>query len=319
MTLPDGLYAAGVAALALGVDLLVGDPQGWPHPVRLIGAGLDRLETLADRAAPQTAPSRRKLFGAACVLLMAGGSWFAARTLCGLPAAGGLLALYLAYAGLSLGGLLAEARKAEELIESGDLKAARKAVGMLVSRETGHLDAAALRRALAETTAENVNDGFTAPFFYLVIGGPALLWAYKAVSTMDSMWGYLTPRYKDLGLACARTDDVLAFIPARLTALAFMAAAVLAGRGEKGMFRRIRRDAAKSKSPNAGWPMAAGAWTAGASMGGRAVYFGQASEKPVLGPPGVPWNRERLALLRRLSLAASLGLASCLMLVRSFL
>jgi len=183
--LPDGLHPAGLAVLALLLDLLLKDPQGWPHPVRLIGAGLDRLEDLAKRLAPWDAPFRRKLFGAASVLIMAGGAFLAARFLCGLPVLGSFAALYLGYAGLSLGGLLAEARKAEALIDSGDLAAARRAVGMLVSRETGSLDAEELRRALAETTAENVNDGFTAPFFYLVLGGPPLLWAYKAVSTTD--------------------------------------------------------------------------------------------------------------------------------------
>lgn len=295
------------------LDLLLCDPPGWPHPVRLIGGALDRLERLADRVAPPVAPGRRRLFGALSVLALAGTSWLSVAALCRIPVLGWLCALYFSYAGLALGGLLREAKKAAALLDAGNLPAARVAVGMLVSRETGDLPEEALRRALAETTAENINDGFVAPFVYLILGGPPLLWAYKAVSTMDSMWGYKTERFRDLGQACAQADDLLAYLPARLCAFSLWAAARITGVRRSGLFSLILADAGKTASPNAGWPMAAAAWICGGSMGGPDRYFGRVIEKPRLGPAGGNWDAARLSSLFRLCRRACLGLAAALL------
>ncbi|MBG3878297.1 cobalamin biosynthesis protein, partial [Desulfovibrio oxamicus] len=212
------------------------------------------------------------------------------------PWLGALVAVYFAWAGLALGSLLREGRRTLHAIEHGTLDEARTAVSMLVSRDTAQLDRPDLRRALAETLAENFNDGFVAPFFWLLLGGPAALWAYKAVSTMDSMWGYRTDRWRDLGRACARLDDVLAWLPARLAVffLWLSAPLVLAGKGARGGpggthggwqgFGPMARDARSMESPNAGWPMSAAAWLHGAPMGGPTPYFGAVKHKPVLGP-----------------------------------
>lgn len=293
------LYAAGVV-----LDRFVGDPPGWPHPVRLLGAGLDVLE----RHAP-AAPFVRRLYGAACVLGLAALSFVAVDVLCALPLFGALATVYFVYAGLALGGLVREGRTVLALLESGDLPGARRAVGFLVSREAADMDAAAVRRAVAETVSENFNDGFVAPLFYLVLGGPELMWAYKAVSTMDSMWGYRTARFRDLGRFAARADDVAAYLPARLSALALVAAGRLSGRRVPGVLSRIRREARAMQSPNAGWPMAAAAWMCGAGMGGPAVYFGRAVDKPRLGPAG-QWDGPHLRRLFTLVSRAGAGLAA---------
>lgn len=302
--------------LAVILDLVLGDPPGWPHPVRLIGLGLEGLERLANRIAPPGRSGPRRLFGALTVLAVAGASWLAVAVLCRIPAFGLLCALYFSYAGLALGGLMREAKNAAALLDAGDISAAKIAVGMLVSRETAGLSELDLRRALAETTAENINDGFAAPFFYLILGGPPLLWAYKAVSTMDSMWGYKTERFRDLGQACARTDDLLAYLPARLCALALLATARIMGVRRSGLFSQIRADAGKTASPNAGWPMAAAAWVCGGSMGGPDSYFGRRIEKPLLGPASGAWDAIRLAFLFRLCLRSCLGLAAALFLLQ---
>ncbi|KUG30059.1 adenosylcobinamide-phosphate synthase [hydrocarbon metagenome] len=288
---------------AVLLDRLFGDPPGWPHPVRLIGAALTRLEAVAPPS-----PLPRRLFGAAATLALAGGSALVVHLLVALPGVGGLAALYFAYAGLALGSLLREGQAVLTLLEAGDLPEARRALAGLVSRDTSRLDALAVRRALAETVSENFNDGFVAPLFFLVLGGPALMWAYKAVSTMDSMWGYRTPRFRDLGWFCARADDAAAFVPARLSALALVAAGWCMGRRLPGVGRCIRRDAGTMASPNAGWPMAAAAWMCGAAMGGPAVYFGRAVDKPRLGPRG-GWDGPHLRLLFRLVSRAGMGLA----------
>jgi len=208
--------------LATVLDLLLGDPSRMPHPVRLIGRWLDWLEAHARQWRLGL-----KASGALCVALTAGSAWALVEFLTGLRFIGMFASLYFAYAGLALGQLLAEGRDALELMEEGNLAEAREAVGMLVSRDTSGMDEPELRRTLAETLSENLCDGYVAPLFYLVLGGPALLWAYKAVSTMDSMWGYRTERFRDLGWAAARADDVLAFVPARLTALLLLGAGAL--------------------------------------------------------------------------------------------
>lgn len=286
--------------LAVGLDLALADPLWLPHPVRAIGAGYAALDALADRLGLRT-----RLFGVCCVALVAAASggvvWLAGR----IPGIDFLCAIYFAYAGLALGGLWREGRKAAALLTKNQVEAARTVVAGLVSRDVTGLDAAGLWRALAETVAENANDAFVAPFFWLAVAGLPGLWAYKAISTADSMWGYRTPRYRDLGWFGARADDVLAWLPARITTLGMWIASRIMGLGRGVRFDDVAADAKKSASPNAGWPMAAAAWLCGASMGGPSVYFGQLVRKPALGPVGRPWDAKRFAMLLRLVLFAS--------------
>jgi len=284
-------------AMALVLDLLLGDPRRLPHPVRLIGRWLDWLEPRA-----RGLKLGLRLSGVLAVLVTTGLSYAAVHFLMELKWAGMVFMLYFAYAGLALGELLDSAKDALELLEDGNIEEAREAVGMLVTRTTNDMDAPALRRTLAETVSENFCDGFVAPMFYLVLGGPALLWAYKTVSTMDSMWGYKTERFRELGWAAARADDLLAWIPARLTALLLLLVGVLLRLNWREAKERFRADAATMESPNAGWPMAACAWLMQGSMGGQAQYFGEAKWKPILGPEGQEWTLEKLKKMFRLVL-----------------
>ncbi len=337
-----GLLA--VPPLALLLDLWLGDPRGLPHPVCGVGRLLRRAEATARRYAdglPEgERPAALRRAGVLAVMAVAGGVALVVWGLMRLPVLrpwlGALVAVYFAWAGMALGSLLREGRRTLHAIEHGTLDEARTAVSMLVSRDTAQLDRPDLRRALAETLAENFNDGFVAPLFWLLLGGPAGLWAYKAVSTMDSMWGYRTDRWRDLGRACARLDDVLAWLPARLSALFLWLSAPLVlkdgGHGGWPGFAPMARDARSMESPNAGWPMSAAAWLHGASMGGPTPYFGVVKHKPVLGPrpdanaggaagvdasgltpaPATAWDAERLeGLLRHLRMAG-LAAAGCL-------
>ncbi len=290
--------------LAFIVDLLLGDPERLPHPVRLIGRFLDWLEAHARHWVLGLKGS-----GILCVLLTTGLTWAVVEFLTELRFIGLLFGLYFAYAGLALGELIDEGRDALEYLEEGDLEQAREIIAGLVSRDTADLDEAGLRRTLAETMSENLCDGFTAPLFYLILGGPALMWAYKAVSTMDSMWGYKTERFRDLGWAAARADDILAYIPARLTALFLLAAGAVLRLPWREAARHIPAEARTMDSPNAGWPMSTCAWLLEGSMGGPAVYFGEPKMKPELGPRGQEWSLEKLKKLFRLMVfAALLGL-----------
>lgn len=298
------LSSAGELVLFIVVivlDLWLRDPHDWPHPVRFLGWCAHGLEGLARKT---SLPLRLSgLICTAVLVLLAGGISYA--LLC-LPLVGSICWVYLGYTGLALGSLLGEAALVHSLLARGELQEARHRLSLLVSRDTQHMTTEEVAKGLAETVSENLCDGFVAPFFYFVLGGPVFLWAYKAASTLDSMWGYKTPEYKDFGWAAARLDDLLAFVPARLTALAFVLVGSLQGMYVPGLRDRIGQDARKSASPNAGWPMAAAAWLVGASMGGRAQYFGKAVDKPVLGPYGQSWDISRCALLNRLTLHAGL-------------
>jgi adenosylcobinamide-phosphate synthase len=290
--------------LAVALDFIFGDPQHLPHPVRFIGRWLEWLEPRA-----RNWKLNLRMAGRASVLLTVALTALAVHLLSEIRYIGMIFAVYFAYAGLALGELIDDGRDALDLIEAGDLDGAREAVGMLVTRETDRMDAAELRRTLAETVSENLSDGFFGPLFYLVLGGPVLMWIYKAVSTMDSMWGYKTEEYGELGRAAARTDDLLSWIPARLTAFFLLVTGWLLRMPWREAKRNLAADARKMESPNAGWPMATCAWLLEGSMGGPAVYFGEAKWKPNLGPQDREWTPEKLKNLFRLAVfAAFLGL-----------
>ncbi len=302
-TLPLNLALLVFLLGCVGLDLLFGDPQGWPHPVRLIGRGLDLCEKWV-RGVGIPLRLGGQIALVVMVVLCAGSVWL----LTSLPLVGELAGLYLGSAGLALGCLLRECGIVLELVESGQLGQARRHLGGLVSRDTAEMNASEILRSLGETLAENFNDGFVAPFFWLALCGPIGLWAYKAVSTMDSMWGYRTERFEALGNAGAKADDLLAWIPARLSAVCIWLAGMMTLRFTS--FGALVRDAEKMESPNAGWPMSAAAYVVGVSMGGPTRYFGQMKEKPLLGPTGQEWTPGKIRQMRKvLALAAALHVA----------
>lgn len=279
-------FAFIVPFLAVVLDALFGDPHSFPHPVRYIGNALDLFEASARRVKLDL-----RIAGWVALLLFSAAAWGTSEYLMAIPYLGFIVAVYLGYAGLALGCLVRESRRVASLLDTGDLPGAREALSMLVSRDTATLDPIGIRQTLAETVSENLNDGFVAPMFYLVIFGPGGLWAYKVVSTMDSMWGYKTERYKDLGFAAAKTDDVLAYVPARLTAWLMLLVGKKQGLNYATAKMNFAHDARAMESPNAGWPMAAAAWLFGGQMGGETSYFGKIKNKPGLGPKGQVWNK----------------------------
>jgi adenosylcobinamide-phosphate synthase len=177
-------------------------------------------------------------------------------------------------------------------LAAGEVELARRALAMIVGRDTAELDQEGILKACIETVAENASDGVIAPLFYLFLGGPILALLYKAASTLDSMVGYLDDRYRQLGWASARLDDLLNLLPARLTAALMVLAALLLGFDARQGVRMVRRDARKHKSPNAGYPEAAAAGVLGIQLGGPAVYLGQRMEKATLGDSQGPITLE---------------------------
>jgi adenosylcobinamide-phosphate synthase len=225
---------------------------------------------------------RRRAKGAAMLLLVAGGAALAGGAV-------GLLPLAPLWETLAAAILLAQRSLAQHVAAVADglrrgLPEGRRAVAMIVSRDTAAMDEAATARAAIESGAENLSDGVIAPAFWFAVGGLPAMLAYKAINTADSTVGYLTPRHRAFGWASARADDLSNWIPARLTALLILLAC--APRRLPALWPQVRRDAALHRSPNAGWPEAALAPVLGVALAGPRAYDGRMEDFPWVNPPG---------------------------------
>jgi|Deesub1362B_J571_1020462.scaffolds.fasta_scaffold00199_39 adenosylcobinamide-phosphate synthase len=280
-----------VMFLALGIDLAMGELPLAVHPVRLTGKATEGLQ----RRLPGNFSG-----GLALLVAVAGGAWLSAWALEALLKGGALEGLVLALAlssTFSLRGLLEAARKVEQLLRD-DLQGARQALKALVGRDTQGLDEEGVLRATLESLAENASDSVVAPLFYYALGGLPLAMLYRAVNTLDAMVGYR--HYGAFGLASARADDVLNFIPARATALLLALLSPLLGLSARQGLRCLLRDGGKHPSPNSGRPMAALAGALGVRLGGPARYQGQWVEKPLINPAGRKAKAEDLSRALRL-------------------
>lgn len=286
------------------LDLLIGDPKGWPHIVRGIGSVISFLEK-------HFYTIRNKFLGGLLLVIL---------TLIissGIPLALLLLSwrispwLYLAvdtslvWQILSVRSLSRETLPVYDALEAGDLPGARKAVSMVVGRDTQNLNETDTIRAAVETVAENTSDGVASPLFYILLGGAALGCFYKAANTMDSMIGYHTERYEQFGKAAARLDDILGYLPARICSISMALASGMAGYDMKNAFRIRHRDASLPKSPNAGQCESVMAGALHIRLGGDACYFGQLVQKPCLGDSDRPIEREDILRSHRILKATS--------------
>ncbi len=184
---------------------------------------------------------------------------------------------------LAMKDLASESTKVQKALEAGDLEKARKQVSRIVGRDTENLTAGGVTRAAVETVAENFSDGVIAPLLCMLVGGAPLALTYKAINTMDSMVGYKNEKYVNFGRGPARLDDAANWIPSRISAFLWMAAAGLTGNSAKGAFRIWKRDRRKHASPNAGQTEAACAGSLGVRLAGPISYFGEPVEKEYIG------------------------------------
>ncbi|HZO52504.1 MAG TPA: adenosylcobinamide-phosphate synthase CbiB [Bryobacteraceae bacterium] len=273
MMVTPGQLCGGVAA-----DLLLGDPRWLPHPVAAIGKCASWMERLWRWTG---LPARIGGVGAWCCVIAAacGVVW---ATLVVLPAP--YVQIYWIFSFLAVRSLDDHARAVVRALRVHDLAAARASVGLMVGRDTDRMDEHEVARAMIESVAENLSDGVIAPLFWLVAGGPIGMAAYKAVNTLDSMFGYKNERYKEFGWCSARMDDVANFIPARLTAgLIWLLALLLPGLRFRDSVRATMQDAHRQPSPNSGYPEAAAAGALGVQLGGTSYYRGVRAEKAHLG------------------------------------
>ncbi|SEJ65327.1 adenosylcobinamide-phosphate synthase [Bhargavaea ginsengi] len=277
------------------IDRLVGDPPGWPHPVRWIG----RLITFLDNRLNSGRNRRAK--GLMTLLITAGLSALSAGGLVWLfdsihRAAGIAVESLLIAAGLARKSLAQAAMDVYRPLVEGRLREARGKLGWIVGRDTESLPEAEIVRGVVETVSENTSDGVTAPLFWAFLFGAPGIWVYKAVNTLDSMVGYRNERYGSFGYFSAKADDVLNLIPSRLTGLLIL----LVTKNRSGLPLRVRldgwrRDARKHPSPNSGWLEAATAWQLGAELGGLNTYQGVPSDRARMGRPDRPLETADIA------------------------
>ena len=272
--------------LAVAIDRVIGDPRSKIHPVVLIGNLISFLEGKLLKI--QHSPILKKMAGMVLVVLVLGITygfvWRIMELLADIhPWAqfiGGALLLSFTIAPDSLAKAGYEIHR---YLLDGNLIQARRKVGWIVGRDTDQLNVAEVTRGTVETIAENIVDGIISPLFYFVIGGVPLAFLYRAVNTLDSMVGYKNDRYREFGMFAARIDDVFNYIPARLTGILLVIAAILLKFNVSGTAKAMWRDAAKHPSPNSGFPEAGVAGALGIRLGGLNYYGGIASHRAYMG------------------------------------
>lgn len=276
-----------IQALLLGalIDLLVGDPEWFCHPVRLIGKYISFAEKRAKRDGPPPRTLRRRaVWVAASTVLLAALATAALmallRRLGHWPRLIGMA--LVSWTCLSARNLADEALGVRRALGES-LEAGRARVSRIVGRDTADLTERGVLCATIETVAENLTDGVVTPMLCLAVGGPVLGMAFKAASTLDSMIGYLDDAHRDVGWFAAKCDDAWNFLPARLTAALMCLSAWMLRLDWRGAVRTVRRDHANHLSPNCAWSEAAAAGALGVQLGGDHTYFGRLVRKPTIG------------------------------------
>lgn len=278
------------------LDCIFGDPAWMYHPIRVIGnlisvleKGLRKLLCSRIPASEQKKKNEREVlaggilwiltvslsFLVPAVLLFAAGKVH--------PAVRFLLETFWCYQIFAARCLVGESKKVYQKLKEDDLPGAKRAVSMIVGRDTENLTAEGVTKAAVETVAENTSDGVTAPLLFLLIGGAPLGFLYKAVNTMDSMLGYKNEKYLYFGRIPAKMDDVFNYIPARLTAWFMVAAAFLTGMDGENAWKIYLRDKRKHASPNSAQSEAVCAGALDVQLAGDAVYFGKVYKKDYIG------------------------------------
>ncbi|WP_018247675.1 adenosylcobinamide-phosphate synthase CbiB [Orenia marismortui] len=283
--------------MAVLIDIVIGDPNCYPHPVIIIGRGISIFERILRRFCRDKLSER--ISGIILVLFIIVGSYLVTKWIIDYAYQinyhlGLIVNLFLLSTTIAIKGLGQAGKNIYHLLVADNLNLARSRLDWIVGRDTDNLDEGEIIRATIETIAENTSDGIIAPLFYIIIGAAPLVMAYKAVNTLDSMLGYKNEKYRYFGWAAARIDDIANFIPARITAFLFVIAALINRSDWTGAIRIIARDAKKHPSPNAGFPEGAVAGALGIRLGGRNYYHGRESFRAYLGESKVEFDKEQI-------------------------
>jgi len=293
-------------------DLTLGDPEWLPHPVRWIGGLVVFLESrFGGGANSRTERIKGAITALMTVSVTALAAYLAIKIAGSInPLLGSVVWVYLGYTTLSTRDLSVKARAVLKELRAGSLKGARGELSKIVGRDTVDLPEEKVVKATVESIAENTNDGIVAPLFYLILGGPVLAIAYKAVNTLDSMIGYKDERHINFGWFSAKADDIMNFIPARITGILICVSSIITARQGRFLamtaaFKTMLRDGRKHPSPNSGITEAAMAGALGVRLGGPSAYMGRPLEKPHIGPDRNPCSPSLINEALAISFAAS--------------
>lgn len=292
------------------LDLILGDPHWLYHPVRAIGLLIDKGEMAFRRIFPKSRQGELTagVFFAFFVVFVSTLFPFLILLLAWKfnPWLAFALCVFWDYQLLAAKSLRMESMRVYDALEDKDLPKARRAVSMIVGRDVDRLDEEGVAKAAVETVAENASDGVIAPMLFLALGGPVLGFLYKSVNTLDSMVGYKNEKYLYFGRFSAKLDDVLNWIPARVSGLLMVLASPFTGFSMGQAFRIYRRDRRNHASPNSAHTEAAAAGALGVRLAGNAWYFGKLYEKPFIGDSLRPMEYEDIRRVNRLMYAASI-------------
>ncbi|KYP80383.1 adenosylcobinamide-phosphate synthase [Ferroacidibacillus organovorans] len=298
-----------LATVSLLVDRVVGDPRILPHPVVLMGNVTRFMERRLNKWQSDRARALQ-MKGVLLTLMVTGGSFVITSWTCMIAAAvspllGIFVNIWLISTTIAWKGLNRAGREVYTALTTRDLDAGRKAVSMIVGRDSAQMNESEVVRATVETLAENVVDAIVSPVFFAMLGGAPLAMAYRAVNTLDSMVGYKNDRYRAFGWASARLDDVLNYLPARATVLLLYFALLRDRRSANSAWRVMCRDARKHPSPNSGFPESMVAGGLSIQLGGLNYYDGVPSHRAQMGDPFRSLTPERI--LETVRLVAKTG------------
>ncbi|MCK4463613.1 MAG: cobalamin biosynthesis protein CobD [Candidatus Omnitrophica bacterium] len=288
-------------------DLIFGDPEWFPHPVR----GMGRLITFLDNRLRGAQPEwKERIKGTIVALGVVGISvcfayLFLEFSKKSNPLLGSLVWVYLGYTTLSIKDLQVKAKAILKEVKNNSVIEARRQLSRIVGRDTQNLSKDKVIVATIESIAENINDGIVAPLFYLILGGPVLAIAYKSINTLDSMLGHRNEKYLHFGWFSAKADDVMNFLPARITGFLISISSFIFGKNFKDSFKVMLRDGKKHLSPNSGVSEAAMAGALGIKLGGPSAYQGKFRDIPYLGEDKKPTNSFLINEALSLSFAVS--------------
>lgn len=294
------------------LDLFLGDPYWLPHPIRLIGGWISQVEKMLRQEGDTKDPEQEKRKGVWLVAAVIGATAGVSALVLGIaygvsPMAGCIVETIMTYQILAVKCLKVESMKVYTCLKEQNLDKARTAVSMIVGRDTACLDDTGVAKAAIETVAENTSDGVIAPLLYTAIGGPVLGFTYKAINTMDSMVGYKNEKYLFFGRAAAKLDDVVNYLPARISAYSMIVSAGILGKSFSGSraFQIYQRDRYNHASPNSAHTEAVCAGALGIQLAGDASYFGKIVKKPFIGEPIRKVEMEDIRLANRLMYATA--------------
>lgn len=289
-------------------DLIVGDPYSFPHPVRFIGKLINLIQGIIRKVSKNE--KQLKIGGFILWFVTVGITYLVTYVIVKLCSFNVLLSIvvngFIIYTTLATKCLKDEAVKIYEVLKSGDIEKSRIQLSYIVGRDTTNLSESEIIRATVETVAENTVDGIIAPMLYAFIGGAPLAMAYKAINTLDSTVGYKNEKYKDIGFASAKIDDIANYIPARISVILMTVGSFLLGYNYKNCFKISIRDRKNHKSPNCAFSEGAVSGALGIQLGGTNVYSGQKVYKPTIGDKTREIDREDIIKTNKIMYASSL-------------